>query len=286
MARSPTLACLALFPCIGTLPAQDAQEPSPVHGAVAVDLPSAYVFRGILQEDRELIVQPSLELEATLFASEDEADTLRSLALSFGQWNSIQRGPTGHDAGDSWYEADLYAGLALGLGERFDVALQWARYASPSGAWSAIEELTFAVGYDDSELLGEGFAGFQPRVLVARELVGQSDLGVARGTYLELGIEPAFALGDEEAAWPITLALPVAVGLGLDDYYESPADGHDTRLGYLDVGLVLAAPIGGADSSVEATLGVHVLALGDATRDWNDGESLRVVFAVGVAVAF
>ncbi len=86
--------------------------------------------------------------------------------------------------------------------------------------------------------------------------------------------------------WPITLALPVAVGLGLDDYYESPTDGRDTRFGYLDVGLVLAAPIGGADGSFEATLGVHVLALGDATRDWNDGEALRVVFAVGVAVAF
>ena len=57
MARQLTLACLALFPGIGTLPGQDAQEPSLVHGAVAVDLPSAYDPRA-----RHLYEQMATEL--------------------------------------------------------------------------------------------------------------------------------------------------------------------------------------------------------------------------------
>lgn len=285
MSIRTTVAAASLLTAIAH--AQD--EAVAVQGTLSLDLPSAYFFRGMQQEDQGLIVQPAMELQWALYRP-DDGGALGPIDLHFGTWNSFHRGPTGSDgAGDAWYEADLFAGVSIGFAERFALGAQWARFGSPNSTWSAMEETTLTLGFDDHDLLGEGFAGLQPSLLVAIETQGQGDLGARRGTYLQIGIEPSITLGGGDAsedATPITLSFPLAVGLSLGDYYERPSDGRDSSFGFVDLGAVISAPLGFLPGAWEGNLGVHLLFLGDATREMNGGDGTQPIVSLGFSTAF
>ena len=68
-----------------------------------VDFPTAYVFRGIMQEKEGFIAQPFVDLGVSLGSG---------VSLNVGNWDSLHSGPTG-----TFYEADYYGALNFTAGK-------------------------------------------------------------------------------------------------------------------------------------------------------------------------
>jgi hypothetical protein len=192
--------------------------------AASVDITTAYYFRGYLQEDQGLIVQP--DASATFALSDD-------LGVYIGSWSSFhseQTGATGSGP-DIWYEADIYGGVTYTGLDLVTLDAAYVVYTSPNGAFDDIQELDFYVEFDDSEYLNDW--ALTPYALVAIEI---DDDNGSEDTYLELGgaLALPFEVGTED--YPIALSVPIAVGLSLDDYYVD-ASGDDEFFGYLSIGV-------------------------------------------------
>ena len=256
-----------------------------VTGKWGVDLPTGYYFRGVQIENQGVIAQPYLELAYGLHAGEG---TLRSVDAVFGVWNSLHDGPTGTGGGASaWYEGDFYAGLAVGLAQRWSASATYSYYASPNGLAALTEEAIVSLAFDDADLWGEASSGLQPAITLGFETKGQLDGGAGRGTYLQVAIEPGFGLG-RVAGLDLSLALPMAVGFSVDDYYED-ASGRDRALGFVDVGAVLSAPLPFVPSRMgpwTLSLSVHALALGSTPEALNGGDDIVVIGALGLSTIF
>jgi hypothetical protein len=259
-------------------------EPPPNTGAIhfelGVDWTSAYFFRGLLQEDDGFIVQPWLEVGVKLYESDNAA-----LGLVIGSWHSFHDRETGAASSDSfrdtWYEADLYAGLSLSTGP-WSFGATYTIYTSPSNAFSTIDEILLDASLDDSELWGGGFA-LNPSVALAFET---NDRGGSEDAYLEIGVAPGFdcILND---ATTIAIEIPLTAGFSLDDYYIDSSGGDET-FGYFDIGVdaSLDLPIPARFGDYSLSAGVHCLFLGDAAEDVNNGSDCEVIASIGLAVTY
>jgi len=278
---------IALLP-VSLLLAPEDVPPRPAVSAGA-DVSNAYFFRGILQEDQGVVVQPWAKAEITLFEREEG---LRTLFLDVGQWNSLHSGPTGtggeHPGPDAWYESDFVAGLSSELGDGFVARAGYTLYTSPNDSFADVHEIGLSLGLGDGAWWGEGdFLGVRPSILVALELDGQADAGRDEGVYAELGIAPGFAIAGVDAA-PVTLSFPVSLGLSLDDYYED-AGGDDTTLGDVGVGAALGIPLRFVPESAGAwtlSVSLRALILFDSLEEKNGGDDLEWIATAGLAVAF
>lgn len=288
---------LAIAVGLATTSAIQAQDDAgPNQGKVSfsagLDITSAYFFRGIIQEDQGLITQTWLDATFNL------SDTVD---LTIGIWNSMHDAQTGAPANgtgpDWWYEADLYLGLSMAVSENCSLGLTYTAYTSPNDAFGTIHELAVSASHDDSGAWGGSFlegSGLQPSFTIARELDGQADGGSDEGTYLEVGIEPSFTLIDSQDQ-PVTLSIPVTVGLSIGDYYEENLSGtpagpyDDSNFGYLDIGAVLSTPLNiPADyGQWEASLGLHYLFLSEATEAANaNGDDSEFILSLGISMGY
>lgn len=254
--------------------------------SVTLDYVNQYFFRGIVQETSGLIVQPGFELGFALFEGDG---ALSGVGLALGLWNSIHSGASGDaklpTSPGNWYEADLYAGLAFDLAGGLTIGATYTLYASPNGTFAAVDELAFALAWDDSELYGEGarFGGIQPSLTLAVEL-DNTAFGAEEGVYGEVAIEPSYALVTDGAV-TLGLSLPVALGLSLGDYYEA-AD--DDTFGYVTAGLVATLGLAFIDArwgEWELSTGAKVLVLGDNLAD-AAGKSEVLLAQVGLAASY
>jgi len=276
---------LAQEPGISAAPTP-AAAPDEVSGSWGIDFTTAYFFRGILQENQGVIVEPHFELDYKLYSS---TGTLRDLHLVLGQWNSLHNGPSGSSGpgGSIWYESDFYASLRAGVGERWTAGTTYTNYYSPNGRFRSVEELAVGLAFDDKGLLGEAFAGLQPSALVGFELHGQAVVGSYVGTYAQLCLAPKFELG-KAGDLELSLALPVTAGFSLSQYYQDAA-GEDHAFGYVDVGCVLGSPLPFLPSRLgpwTASLGVHLLLLGDSNERLNGGDSSEWIGTFGLSTTF
>ncbi|MFQ5882976.1 MAG: hypothetical protein ACE5I9_10980 [Candidatus Methylomirabilales bacterium] len=278
------LALAGLF--LGTSVVRAGENKGKISLSAGVDFPTAYFFRGILQEDEDFIAQPYLETTINLY---EASEALNSVSATLGIWNSFHAGPTGGSGTNNdpriWYEADLYGGLTFGLFEDWEAGVTYTAYTSPNGAFTTVQEIAFSLSFDDSDLLG-AFA-LSPTVLVAIEIDEQADGGTDEGVYLELGIEPGFTV-IESKDYPVSLAFPVTLGLSLDDYYQD-SSGDDDTFGYLDAGIVASMPLGfiPADyGSVKVFAGVHFLVLGDNLEAVNTGDDFEAIGTFGISLAY
>jgi hypothetical protein len=281
-----TLALAGLF--LHTAPAQAAEEPKgPNRGnvsvGVGVEFPTAYFFRGILQEDEGFIAQPFLETNVKVY----EGDApLNSVSAKLGIWNSFQSESPGTPSDPtSWYEADLYGGLTFGLFDKFQAGVIYTAYISPNNSFGTVQEIAFRFAYDDSKLLGP-FA-LSPSFLVAFELDGQADAGADEGIYVQLGIQPGFKLF-EDAKYPVSVTFPMTLGLSAKDYYEFNT-GNDSTFGYFDLGLVVGIPLAfipAAYGTWEVHAGVHFFFLGDNLETVNGGDSFQAVGTFGLSMVY
>ena len=253
--------------------AEDTEQPvntGKISFEVSADIVTEYWFRGIGQENQGFILQPGAALTINLIDEEDF-----SLDGYFGTWNSY------HDhaaTGSNWYESDIFVGLSAGLPHDFGVDLSYIVLYDPANGATFAEEVDLGISYDDSNLMDELGCpvALSPHVLFAIETGsssdGGSDGGNELGTYMEIGIEPSFIIV-ESVDYPVTLNIPMTVGLSLDDYYEADTNGdgilEDDTFGFFDVGAVFSMPLAFIPSDYgqwETYAGVHCLLLGDTTE--------------------
>ena len=145
-------------------------------------------------------------------------------------------------------------------------------YTSPNDAFNSVHELAAVLAYDDS---ASRFP-LSPKVILAFELKGQADGGANKGTYLELGVRPVVKLTDA-GRYPLSLAIPVKLGLSAKDYYEGPT-GSNT-FGYFDTGFIASVPLAFMPSktSWEVHGGVDFLWLGDNLQLLNHDDGFKPV---------
>ncbi|MGH7311634.1 MAG: hypothetical protein ACREJV_00545 [Candidatus Rokuibacteriota bacterium] len=263
-----------------------AQDKGPNTGRVALSLgmdwTTHYFFRGILQEDQGIILQPYGDVTFKLMEGEG---AFTNLGLTVGLWNSLHEGPTGTGGANQdpriWYEADFYTKLGATLFDDFTAAMIYTAYMSPNGRFSSVDELAFSVSYNDSKLLG-AFA-LNPSVLLAFELDGQADGGSDEGVYLQLGVAPAYTFNDK-GTYPLTVSLPVTLGLSLSDYYERVGvGGEDDTFGYLSIGLAAGVPLKFIPASYGAWTAKSTLTfitLGDNLKAANNGDRSEFIWTI------
>lgn len=262
-----------------------AQVVDPNPGALTftggLDVPSVHVFRGIVQErDPKLTLWPYGDIGLALYAGDGG---LKRVGVTFGVWNSLQTGSSGLDGPSRrlHYWEDFYAALSLGLGGGLNVQGGFAVHTSPNAMFTTIKEVSVKASKAD-RLAPYGFVAFEI------DDNGQADGGLKKGTYLELGAGPHWALRTGGPA----LTVPVKIGVSLKDYYEGAA-GDDT-FGFFQVGAVVTIPFTGVPSrfgSWNVHGGGDVLVFGDTTEALNvnrRGETSRskVVGLLGIGVTY
>ena len=266
--------------CLGAAPARaqgTGVDPNPGNLTLTagLDVTNAYLFRGIPQDDTGVIMQPSGDLGIALHQGDG---WLSSVGVNVGLWNSLHTGVAGLDGlGKLWYESDFYAGLALGVGRRASLGVTYTAYNSPNNGFATVREVSFKFSLDDSAMLGR--AAVRPYVLLARELDGQADGGVAEGTYLELGAAPGIGS-------PIRVSAPVRLGLSVADYYEGATG--DERFGFVSVAGVVTVPLSGAPTRVGSWNvhgGVEFVRLGDRNEAILGNKS-KVIGSVGLGLSY
>jgi hypothetical protein len=125
----------------------------------------------------------------------------------------------------------------------------------------------------------------KPYAQVAFELdtstgTGQADGGDNAGTYLELGIAPGYS-------WPkASLAVPVKVGLSLNDYYELA--GTDNKFGFFSIAGIVTVPLGGTTKygAWNVHFGGEYQALGKTTEFFNGGEKNQAIGSIGFGFSY
>jgi hypothetical protein len=276
---------------LGATAATAQEEKGPNTGRIAisagVDFPTDYYFRGIIQETRDYIIQPYGDLTFKLW---DGVPAFGNLAVTVGTWNSLHGGPTGVEGPNvdpkMWYESDFYAKVGWSMFEDLSASIVYTAYMSPNDFFGTVQELAFGLGFNDSKLLGP-FA-LNPSVLVAFEVKGQADAGDHKGVYLQAGIAPSYTF-NAQSSYPVTVSVPMLVGLSVDDYYEF-ATGEDSTFGYFQGGVGLAMPLAFIPSSFGAwqlKAGVNVLQLGGNLRDVNkDRDPTEIIGTVGIAFTY
>jgi hypothetical protein len=256
--------------------AQAAPDPAPakpVTLTIGADFPTAYMFRGIFQEDEGFIMQPFVDVGIA---------AAPGVTINAGLWNSVHSGPSGADHPDrnAWYEMDFYASATFQAG-KLKPGLLYTAYTSPNDAFATVHELAAVVGYDDSG----STVPLNPKAILAFELDGQADGGESEGTYLELGVRPVFPLSGHPK-YPVTLAVPAKLGLSLKDYYEG-LEG-DKSFGYFDLGGILSVPLAfmNGKTTWEIHGGVDILWLGDTPKAFNGGDGVKAVGVIGFSMIY
>lgn len=265
-------------------PGQTGFDPNPgrVSLAAAYDFTNAYMFRGLRQDDTRLIMFPFAEAR---FDVHDDDDGLTDVAIRIGSWNSLNTGVSGSagPSGKLWYESRFYSAADFTFGPGITVGGGYTAYPSPNNSFSTVKELSFHVNAGERTTFG-GFV-LRPHALLAFEFdtapgLGQADGGVNGGTYLELGIAP----GISEAGFSV--AIPVKVGLSLNDYYELA--GVDHTFGYMSLGAIATAPLFQSESygawSVHG--GFEFQALGDTPEAFNAGDQSKIIGTIGIGFSY
>jgi hypothetical protein len=254
-------------------------DAKPLAFTTGADVVTKYYLHGIRQEGSGLIGQPWGELTLNLFNGKGAIERIDVVG---GIWNSLHSADTGVSSSDSmgfWYEADLFAGVNAKVAKVWTVGARYSALTSPSGAFDTVQQVSLSAAYDDSALWGKNFNGLKPFITVTFE-TDNSVGGGDQGTLVEVGVKPSFLLVDSKTH-PVELALPVKVGLSLNDYYQTV--GKDSTFGYASVGPELSVPL---IKNVKATAGVDFLFLDGATREINGGAGVEVIGKFGITVSF
>jgi hypothetical protein len=278
---------LAQTPAAVPAPVADAKpNTGRVSLTAGVDWTTDYYFRGILQEDKDYIFQPYGEITFKLL---EGGPAFGNLGLTIGTWNSLHGGPTGVDGNntdpDLWYESDFYTKLGWTFLEDFTSAVIYTAYMSPNDRFGTVQEVAFSLGYNDSKLLGP-FA-LNPSLLLAFEFKGQADAGNHRGVYLQAGISPGYTF-NAGGSYPVTLSVPLLVGLSVSEYYEF-GTGDDDTFGFFQGGVTLAVPLAFVPASFGTWTvkgGLSVLQLGDNLKAINNSDRTEVIGTIGLAFTY
>lgn len=209
-----------------------------ITGDFGVTFTSEYISRGIVEpkQTKGVIAQPYLDIYIKLYSGEGFINSV-SAQLSF--WADVSSNKETASAGTtvpSWYEFDWDPGISVTFAQNFTLLVQYFEFDSPAGAFSTARSINANLTYNDSGLLG-AFA-LHPHFTVLYELGAPGFAGLkANGWYYEIGIAPSYTFLPK-STYPITVALPVTVGLGDDHgFYQG------NTFGYLSVGPSVSVPL-------------------------------------------
>lgn len=247
-----------------------------ITGDLGVNFVSEYVYRGVALENQGLITQPYLDLYFSLYKGDG---FVNSVSLNLGLWSSL------HSHKNHWYELDATAGISVGFAKNFTLTTSFVTATSPDDAFETFNTVDARLAYDDSDLLG-AFA-LHPHALVSFDVNGTNALisggGSGEGIYYELGVAPSVALV-KDGAYPVTLTLPINVGLGNANVY-----GGDT-FGYVSAGANVAVGLGFVPACYGTwtfNAGATYYHLGNQARANSEGtDDDHVVFSGGLGLAF
>lgn len=215
----------------GSLARTNTPIPGPLHSTITVGVETNDYFRGAFDGVQEDIdeVNGRVGLGVAMKLYENPGSTgLNELSISGGTDNGLTNGSAANE-GD-WHESNNYVGLTAGFGDGFQTGLTYTFYSAPDiRGWDDVHEVALAAGYG-----GDDFAGaLAPQAKLATP-VDEND-----GWYGEFSLRPSFPVGQVNAG-AVEVALPMVVGVGFDDYYDSPSG--DTGV-YGSVGAELGVPL-------------------------------------------
>ncbi len=270
-----------LVAAAGLLFAAPAVHAGPNSGKISfsmgMDFTTAYFFRGILQERNGFIWQPYGEVNINLYSDEDENAILTGFTPFVGTWNSVQSEATGAVSGPSnWYESDVYIGAKFMLFNKLEVKPFYIAYTYPNGAFATVQEFDLAFSLNDSEWLG--MWAMYPSFLWAHELENTA-LGTKRGDYGEFNVRPTFTILESEE-YPVSLAVPAQLGIGIDNYYEGPISNSNETFGFFRGGAIFSVPLAfmGEDYGAwSVSAGAYVYTFGNTNKAYNDSDDPWVV---------
>lgn len=211
-----------------------------------LDFTTAYFFRGILQQKNGVIAQPSASLDFNLF--HNGSGFVKSADVVLGTWDSVHSKQVNQNI---LFETDYSGGVSLGLPDHFNLSSSYVTLTSPAGAFGDVQEIDTTLSYDDTGMWNDMFGGvmkgisLQPYAMYAVELTGganHSSGGYGYGKYLEAGINPSLTLVHSER-YPITLSVPMKVGLSVGNYYQRLGNHQNNVWGYASVGTDLSMPL-------------------------------------------
>ena len=277
IAAAAVLGCQAYAGTTTAAPAKTVTEvakESCITGDIGADVTNAYFFHGIRQEDDGFIIQPYADLYFQVYKG---SGFLTSLSVDLGIWNSFHSNRGVSSTTSNWYEFDFTAGLTATLAEKWTLGAKFLCYASPGDYFDTSYALGVKLGYDDKDLLGA--FSLQPYVYVEFELDGKSANGPDEGVYYEAGLTPSFDLG------PVSIGLPLRVGLGSNGYYAD-----DAGFGYFSAGVTATYQLAFVPECLgewSLTASTTYMYLGDGTEPSNGGgDENQWIFAGGLKVAF
>jgi hypothetical protein len=283
-----TAVCTTLFLASTPAWAQDSAKPDPNPGALtitgSIDFLNQYMFRGIQQNNTGFATWPAFDLGLAAYSGDGG---LKSVSVNFGTWNSLHTGNTGQDgpSGKLWYESDFYTTVGFGFGAGNSFSTTYTAYTSPNEGFTTVKEIMFKYALDDSGYLGK--AAVKPYLAIAQEFDtapgrGQADAGANAGTYMEIGFAPGYAMNKA------SIAVPIKVGLSLNDYYENIQTGEDSTFGFFSVAGIVTVPLGGTSSFGSWNIhgGVEYQALGETTKVFNGDKSNQVIGSFGIGFSY
>jgi len=134
------------------------------------------------------------------------------------------------DSPGIWYEADLYAGLALQMFGDNLWGVTYTYYGSPNNAYSGRDEIALAWNYPAADVAAN--ISLNPNAKLAIPL--EEDAGF----FLQFGIRPSVRLFSDSER-PVTLVIPADIGFGFDDYLGA----DDNLTSFLSTGLIGSVPL-------------------------------------------
>jgi len=203
---------------IETSAGQDAASPElepRLSGSAQIGVADKYIYHGYVLENQGAIIQPEFEVLARFYSGETVVTKASWRLYLFSSFQTHESRAEVTDAMiRSWYEVQVETGIVLELAKHFTFSASYVRFESPNHAFIAANAAEFILSLDDSEWLGA--CALYPHVSWFRPFPGgwaSSD----EGSYFEFGIEPERSFGKSER--PVTISLPIAIGLGQKRYY-------------------------------------------------------------------
>ena len=254
---------------------------------------SQYWFRGIGQENQGFILQPGADVSVKLFGDAERGITVDGF---IGTWSSIHDHNTLNiDGAHQWYEHDFIAGVAIGLPHGLGLDISYINLYSPAAGDIFAEEIDVSLTFDDGPLLrqlGVENISLNPSITIAIETDGGSDAGDDQGVYGEIAISPT-VYTIESNNYPISLSVPVILGLSIDDYYEN-SSGDDDFFGYLEFGVDASVPLPFVPEEYgawSANAGIHGIILGDTAQDISEAfgtgdDTFNVFGMIGITATY
>ena len=264
-------------------PAPEKLNESFITGDIGLNVVSSYYFHGVMEANHS----PSFQPYADIFLKAYEGDGfLNKVVFGIGVWESYNTdakyGRTGKNS--AWFEHDVTPSVALSFG-KVTITETYQFFSSPNDRFLDSQALNSKLSFDDADLLG-AFA-LHPSVSLTHEIDGKqaidgrdaANAGPAskHGNYWEAAVAPSYSAG------PVTLTLPLVIGIGSQYYYKG--NGY----GFFSAGLNVAytLPISKSYGTWTANAGATYYTLDNkVVGNGHNNANRDVVAQGGLGVAF